>query len=270
MPCDEKEKGMPMPEVAGSHADAMALPARLIHTHEECGGVYRQCITPATGNLELLHFGTWTLSAGFETDPVAAPGLERLYFVTTGSTEAWVEGAPFRMNPRDCLYVPAGATHRFRARETAELACFGAPADKTFPAYVTHFADVPLSGPHPRLRKLKGKDVVVLCGEQDDASNFIAGWTFFDAVTRSFPPHKHEDQEEIYFFVEGRGAMEVYRDEENKSFVREVGPGDVVTIPRQTFHPVYSYGQPVTFIWVIAGARYWVGDRDQAFTKAAR
>ena len=105
--------------------------------------------------------------------------------------------------------------------------------------------------------------------QEDEAGTLLAGLTFFEAVTRSFPPHKHEDQEEIYLFLAGRGSMEVYADEESKSFVREVGPGDAVAIPRMTYHPVYSFGEPLTFIRVIAGTRYWVGDRNAQFMKKA-
>jgi hypothetical protein len=61
--------------------------------------------------------------------------------------------------------------------------------------------------------------------------------------------------------------MEVYADEETKSFVTSVGPGDAVTIPLLTYHPVFSQGEELHFIWCIAGERYWVGDKNRDFMK---
>ena len=59
--------------------------------------------------------------------------------------------------------------------------------------------------------------------------------------------------------------MEVYADEEHKTFVTSVGPGDAVTIPVLNYHPVFSQEEELHFIWCIAGARYWVGDKNPDF-----
>jgi hypothetical protein len=59
--------------------------------------------------------------------------------------------------------------------------------------------------------------------------------------------------------------MEVYADEETKSFVRSVNPGDAVTIPILNYHPVFSQEEPLDFIWCITGNRYWVGDKNKDF-----
>jgi mannose-6-phosphate isomerase-like protein (cupin superfamily) len=54
-------------------------------------------------------------------------------------------------------------------------------------------------------------------------------------------PHVHEKEDQIYIVQRGRGAVEV--DGER----REVGPGDLVYIPRGARHCLASLdGQPVT------------------------
>jgi mannose-6-phosphate isomerase-like protein (cupin superfamily) len=59
-------------------------------------------------------------------------------------------------------------------------------------------------------------------------------------ITRS-EPHVHEKEDQIYIVQRGRGAVEV--DGER----REVGPGDLVYIPRGARHCLASLdGQPVT------------------------
>ena len=70
------------------------------------------------------------------------------------------------------------------------------------------------------------------------------------------------------YFIQGHGAMEVYADEETKSFVCSVGEGDAVTIPLMNYHPVFSQDEELHFIWCIAGERYWVGDKNKDFLAA--
>lgn len=247
----------------------MQANARLFHT-DEAGYVRQEVVTRENSGLEMLTYAQVKLAANAAGVPRAWPDAESLYIVTAGGVEAVVAGHAFVLATYDALYVPVGASHSFRSDRGATLAHFTAPATGRFAPYATHYSDIARSGNDPRVRKLKGKDIVVLCGEQDDAEKLTGGLTFFEAVTRSFPPHKHEDQEEIYLFLEGHGAMEVYADEESKSFVRDVKPGDAVTIPKHTYHPVFSFGEPLVFAWVIAGSRYWVGDRDADFMKGAR
>jgi len=116
-----------------------------------------------------------------------------------------------------------------------------------------------------RIRRLKGKDVFLMFDVSEGADKLMAGYTFFQPFQRSWPPHNHTDQEEIYIFLNGHGAMEVYSEEETKSFVYSVEAGDAVTIPILNYHPVFSQEDPLEFIWCIAGARYWVGDKNKDF-----
>jgi oxalate decarboxylase/phosphoglucose isomerase-like protein (cupin superfamily) len=51
--------------------------------------------------------------------------------------------------------------------------------------------------------------------------------------------HRHEGQEEVYFFVQGHGKM-IVGNETDTPFA--VGPGDVVLIPDGAFHRVINDG----------------------------
>jgi hypothetical protein len=61
--------------------------------------------------------------------------------------------------------------------------------------------------------------------------------------------------------------MDVYKDEETKSFVTSVDLLDAVSIPVLNYHPVFSQEESLDFIWCIAGERYWVGDKNKDFMK---
>jgi len=67
--------------------------------------------------------------------------------------------------------------------------------------------------------------------------------------------HKHAGQEEIYFFVDGRGSMQVGK----RTFT--VKGGDIVLIPDGAFHRVRNLSDsrdgfiPLTFICVFNGGR---------------
>ena len=67
--------------------------------------------------------------------------------------------------------------------------------------------------------------------------------------------HKHAGQEEIYFFVDGRGSMQVGK----RTFT--VKCGDIVVIPDGAFHRVRKLSDsrdgfiPLTFICVFNGGR---------------
>ena len=59
--------------------------------------------------------------------------------------------------------------------------------------------------------------------------------------------HRHNDREEIYFFIHGNGLVTVGQDES------EVGPGDAIYIPLGSFHSTRNIGQVVLeFIWITA------------------
>ena len=61
--------------------------------------------------------------------------------------------------------------------------------------------------------------------------------------------HKHEGQEEVYYFVKGQGTMEL----DNKKI--KVNPGDVVLIEDGVFHRVHANEQGCYFVCVFDGKR---------------
>ena len=77
------------------------------------------------------------------------------------------------------------------------------------------------------------------------------------------------NQEEIYLFTKGHGAIEVYADDKSKTFVHSMSALDAATIPLLNYHPVFSQGEELHFIWCLAGARYWVGDKHKEFLDAS-
>jgi oxalate decarboxylase/phosphoglucose isomerase-like protein (cupin superfamily) len=79
---------------------------------------------------------------------------------------------------------------------------------------------------------------VYLLKDNHDLNNLILSSTrlYRGQQTRG---HRHEGQEEVYFFVQGRGHM-IVGDETDEPFA--VGPGDVVMIPDGAFHRVINDG----------------------------
>ena len=52
------------------------------------------------------------------------------------------------------------------------------------------------------------------------------------------PLHQHDDTEQVFFILEGRGRLEI--EGEDQAF--DVGPGDVVRIPVSTPHRIHCEG----------------------------
>ncbi|MCC7156993.1 MAG: 5-deoxy-glucuronate isomerase [Bryobacterales bacterium] len=239
-------------------------PARLIRAQDE-GVSFRQRFTPQSGNLTFLSCGEFTVPAGSSSQGFCLPRSESLLFQWEGTSQVTVEGHEFLLEHLDTLYIPVGAefTLANRGGESARLAQCSAPASIAHPVHHSRFLDI--SKREDRIRRLKGKDVFLMFDVAEAADRLVAGYTFFLPQQRSWPPHNHTDQEEVYIFIEGNGAMEVYENEESLSFVHSVNRGDMVTIPFLNYHPVFSQAEPVHFIWCIAGQRYWVGDKNKAF-----
>ena len=66
---------------------------------------------------------------------------------------------------------------------------------------------------------------------------------------KSTSGHKHEGQEEVYYFVKGHGTMEL----DDKKI--KVDPGDVVLIEDGVFHRVHAGEQGCYFVCVFDGKR---------------
>lgn len=226
---------------------------------------FRQHFTPGQANLLYLSCGELELPPGTESQAMAFADVETLLFTWQGAARVTVDGCDYALSPYDTLYVPLGSSWRAAngSDSLARIVACSAPGAKVHSPFHSRFAD--FSRQETRIRRLKGKDVYMMFDVSEPADKLVAGYTFFQPNQRSWPPHNHTDQEEVYFFLKGHGAMEVYESPEKLSFVRPVKAGDIVTIPFLNYHPVFSQESPLEFIWCIAGERYWVGDKRKEF-----
>lgn len=225
---------------------------------------YTEKSNPQSSNLQFLSYGVCELNGAAASEDFCHANDEALLFCWKGAVNVKLDGKTFALNEYDVLYVPRGATYRLEqtSGESKVIVC-RATADKIHPPFHAKWKKV--SQDEKRIRHLKGKDVFLMFDVSEPADKLIAGYTIFQPQQRSWPPHNHTDQEEIYIFTKGRGAMEVYADEETKTFVRSVNEGDAVTVPLLNYHPVFSQEEELHFIWCIAGNRYWVGDKNKDF-----
>jgi mannose-6-phosphate isomerase-like protein (cupin superfamily) len=228
---------------------------------------YVEKSTPRNSNLQWLTYGVYELSGAVDSSPLAHPAEEALLFCWQGVVTVTLGGADYVLQPDDVLYVPRGADYRLgQPGGASRVIVCRAPADHAHPVFHARWDEC--SRDERRIRHLRGKDVFLMFDVSEAADKLIAGYTIFQPGQRSWPPHNHTDQEEIYVFLQGHGGMEVYGDEQTKSFVRSVAPGDAVTIPLLNYHPVFSQEEQLLFLWCIAGNRYWVGDKNKDFLNA--
>jgi mannose-6-phosphate isomerase-like protein (cupin superfamily) len=229
--------------------------------------VYRERFSPESANLQFLSCGEYEIQPGGRTQAACYPAEEALLF--TWREQACVEmaGQKYGLATYDVLYVPKGETYTIHnpTGQVTKLFVTRAPAEKIHPPFHGEFGK--FSQEESRIRRLKGKNVYLMFDVGENADKLVAGYTFFEPYARSWPPHNHTDQEEVYIFINGRGSMEVYESPETLSFVHNVGEGDAVTIPMLNYHPVFAQQDPLEFIWCIAGERYWVGDKNKDFMK---
>jgi mannose-6-phosphate isomerase-like protein (cupin superfamily) len=244
-----------------------SIKAAVLYRGANAPVTYREHFTPRSGNLEFLSCGEFEIQPGAATQPLAFPHEEALLYAWRGTAAAEVEGASYEMAEYDVLYLPKGQTWSLsnNGKEPARLWLTRAPAQNVHPVFHAQFARI--SKDESRIRRLSKRNVYMMFDVSELADKLVAGYSFFEPYSRSWPPHNHTDQEEVYIFLSGRGSMEVYESPEQLTFVREVSPGDLVTIPYFNYHPVFAQEEPVVFIWCIAGERYWVGDKNKEFMK---
>jgi 5-deoxy-D-glucuronate isomerase len=225
---------------------------------------YVEKTNPGISNLQFLTYGIYELEGATQSGTLAHAGEEALLFCWQGKAVAHLSGRDYNLDHYDVLYIPRGAAYQLSQADghTKVIVC-RAPAEKAHPVFYARWGEI--SKNEKRIRHLKGKDVFLMFDVSEPAEKLVAGYTLFQPHQRSYPPHNHTDQEEIYIFTKGRGSMEVYADEESKTFVRSVNEGDAVTIPILNYHPVFSQDEELHFIWCIAGERYWVGDKNKDF-----
>ncbi len=228
---------------------------------------YVEKSNPCTTGLDFLTYGTYTIAPGCGSAPVCHAGEEALLFCMTGTVKAGVSGQTFTLRHYDTLYVPVGTSYELKntGDDEAFLVVCRAVGEETYEPFYSSWEE--FSKNEKRIRHLDGKDVFLMFDVSEKANRLMAGYTIYEPHTRAYPAHNHTDQEEIYIFTKGRGAMEVYEDEKNKTFVTSVHEMDAVAIPILNYHPVFSQDEELHFIWCIAGERYWVGDKNKDFMK---
>jgi mannose-6-phosphate isomerase-like protein (cupin superfamily) len=228
---------------------------------------YTEKSNPHTSGLTLLTYGVYELNGGARSGALGHLDEEALLFGLKGTSAVELLGRRYSLEPYDVLYVPRNSSYRLEHEQgEGRIVICRAPAEKTHPVFHARWAE--FSKNETRIRHLKGKDVFLMFDVSERAEKLMAGFTLFQPKQRSWPPHNHTDQEEVYIFTKGRGSMEVYADEETKHFVHSVEEGDAVTIPLLNYHPVFSQDEELHFIWCIAGSRYWVGDKNKDFMTA--
>ena len=85
--------------------------------------------------------------------------------------------------------------------------------------------------------------------DNNHLNNLVLSSTFLFA-NKSTSGHKHEGQEEVYFFIKGHGKMEL----DDKTI--EVKEGDIVLIEDGVFHRVHNTGHlGLYFVCVFDGKR---------------
>lgn len=102
------------------------------------------------------------------------------------------------------------------------------------------------------------KDIGGIVAKQDERyvvkdnttlKNLVVSSTFLEA-NKSTSGHRHAGQEEVYYFVSGKGQMEL----DHKIF--DVNSGDVVLIEDNVFHKVHNTGDyGLYFVCVFDGRR---------------
>lgn len=229
---------------------------------------YRQKSSPVSSNLDLLTYGIYRIAPRMSSEELFHRHQEALLFcLAREPVSVEVEGQSHSLSHYDTLYIPMGTPYHIhnRTSEIQSLVVCRAPAAQHHAVVHAVWEDV--RADETRIRHLKGKDVFLMFDVGEKADKLMAGYTIYEPYTRAWPAHNHTDQEEVYIFTKGRGAMEAYADEEHKTFVRPVEEMDAVTIPVLNFHPVFSQSEELHFIWCIAGERYWVGDKNKEFMK---
>lgn len=256
---------VPPSEIAEPVHQSDAVKPGVLFKAAAAKATYRQHFMPASSNLNWLSCGEYELPAQTSSGSICLANEESLLFMWKGVVTVKVQEQEYALAPYDTLYIPKGAQFQISnlQSEIAKVMQCSATADNVHPIHHSKFAEY--SQREDRIRHLAGKDVFMMFDVPEAADKLIAGYTFFQPYQRSWPPHNHTDQEEVYIFIKGHGAMEVYESPEKLCFVTSVSEGDMVTIPMLNYHPVFSQDSPLEFIWCIAGARYWVGDKNKDF-----
>ncbi|MFQ5710665.1 MAG: cupin domain-containing protein [Candidatus Geothermarchaeales archaeon] len=82
-------------------------------------------------------------------------------------------------------------------------------------------------------------------GVEDGALRFLGIWDTVLEEKMAVTPHVHENVEEVYYIMEGRGEMRIGEEE------KIVEEGDLVYIPPREIHSLIQVGsKPLRFITI--------------------
>ena len=211
-----------------------------------------------------LHYGRVILDAGDRAQPIETGGNETAFICLRGSAAVAVDGASYRLDRYDSLYVPRDASVTITpGPDGCDLAELAAPVSKRHPVQHVAFADVQKD---PGLHFQPGgpaakRDLNILVGKNVSAGRIMAGITFSDAGNwTSWPPHEHAAMlEEAYLYIDmpapSFGIQLVYTNPREPELATIVREGDVVMMP-QGYHPnVAAPGGSINFLWMMAAVR---------------
>lgn len=226
--------------------------------------IFREVFNRDNSNLRWLALAELKISNS-RTAEMSCRGEETLIVNLRDKIRIVADGTAYDLEHYDMLYIPIDTPFHVehKGEEEGFLYLYRAPGEVKYETYHAVYRDCLKDD--ARIRHLNRKVVYKMFDVSEKANKFMVGYTFYDDHSRAWPPHNHTDQEEVYSFIEGRGAMEVYKEDEFKTFVTSVETGDHITIPLLNYHPVFSHDEPLCFIWCISGERYWVGDKNADF-----
>lgn len=237
---------------------------------DESGMSIHEKIHPGESGMQLLAYSLIDVQPEYLSASLYAFDRETLLICSDGEGKVVVKGKTYPMSLYDIIYIPENTPFQLQggSRDIFHLGMATAPSDVNGEVVHIPFAEVKTDP--ARSRPMANKVVYLNLSEKVNAANLVAGLVFFEPYTRSFPAHMHTDQEEIYHFLDGHGAIEIYLSEEKKTFVYNVTKGTIASVPLEHYHPCFSQEGPLVWLWVIAGERYWVGDRDSKWMDASK
>lgn len=206
-------------------------------------------------------------------------GEEMAVLPLTGAVTVEVDGHRFALEGRasvfsrvtDWAYVPVDAEVRLTSGSGAEVALPSSRARRRFDPAMGRAQDVPVEvrGAGPSTRQINN---FMAPGVFDGADRLICVEVLTpDGNWSSYPPHRHDDSpkcpvnnEEIYYFRIGRGALAAEREgfAIHRTYTPEgdidetvtVRDGDVFLIPRGYHGPcIAAPGYPLYYLNVLAG-----------------
>jgi 5-deoxy-glucuronate isomerase len=210
------------------------------------------------------------------SDTFATGDHEVIVLPLSGSGRVTVDGEVFTLEGResvvaavsDFVYAPIGAQVRIEGE--GRFALPAARATRRLPARYGPAADVPveLRGAGNASRQVNNFASV----EAFECDKLIA----VEVLTpngnwSSYPPHRHDELEEIYYYEVARGGFAYQRVYDGMDLLAEVRSGDRIDLPRGYHGPsMAAPGYDLYYLNVMAGTvREWnfVDDPDHAWIR---